>query len=208
MLGQYWAPKSRSRKSLDESAGDHGDDDGNEEGEEYPQTEGEVVETDGNGDSGNQEEHQPQNSESQHDPEHSNEKDLEELLDNEVEGRKDSRDQLRKQQDCGNQNPQQPSSPLAASASQSFQPVRTPRKGKGKEDVEEMDPYMAWTLGGDLPATLELKSPWPTSPWPVRPEPSKWGSGNDDAEPDSVEDIDAKLRQLEFLECIHQQYTG
>lgn len=80
-----------------------------------------------------------------------------------------------------------PSSPLPSSADPNFQPLRTPQKGSS-EKPERMDPYMAWTLGGEMVPTV---SPGPaTTKTPVKSVDTGGG-----------DDLDEQLKRLEYLEC-------
>ena len=106
--------------------------------------------------------------------------------------------------DEGGEAVAQPTDPASPPSSQvnGFQPVRTPQKEDQQLDEEEtLDPYMAWTLGGEmLPAELE-PSAFPTSPT----ESVKPGDCNPDQQaPHGESDemaIEEQLKKLEFLVC-------
>lgn len=82
-----------------------------------------------------------------------------------------------------------PSSPL---------PPRTPQKvtKDGYECGERFCTHLAWTLGGELPPTLELRSPWEVSP-PRANKPV------DEDDKDELDKATAELQRLEFLDCKH-----
>lgn len=68
-----------------------------------------------------------------------------------------------------------------------FPPYRTPRKGDDpdEKDDERLDGYLAWTLGGELPDTMPLGSPWECA-------------SNFDPQ-DELQSVEDQLKQLEFL---------
>lgn len=98
----------------------------------------------------------------------------------------------------------QPTSPASPRPSQVGElPVRTPQKGDQEDDLEEFDPYMAWTLGGEM-----LPPRPPVSPTPSN-ESVQLGNGNPDQQQEphgeddemEVEDVEEQLKKLEFLVC-------
>ena len=80
-----------------------------------------------------------------------------------------------------------PSSPLPTSVDPNFQPLRTPQKGSS-EEPERLDPYMAWTLGGEMVPTVSL------GPAGTKTPAESVDKGGDD-------DLDEQLKRLECLEC-------
>lgn len=78
-------------------------------------------------------------------------------------------------------------------------PPRTPQKvtKDGYECGERFCSHLAWTLGGELPPTLELGSPWEGSP----PRENKPVDQEDQDLEDELEKANAELQQLQFLDC-------